>query len=177
LLKSRRGESLFPRMFLCGMSPDCPSTSSRPPLARRNPRGLPQTQQAQSLWTRTPRMRHLYSPCSRGMARARPRPWIQSRFPARRIGETNTLLGWTEVSFPRTDQRPDASPGWPSQSPLSMASCTSALRQASCSDVCHPSGARAPPGHSRGRVRPPRSATHPHGQQVLPGLLLAHCGR
>jgi hypothetical protein len=37
-------------------------------------------------------------------------------------------------------------------------------------------GARAPSRHSRGRVRPPRGATHPRGQCVPPGLLLAYCG-
>jgi ribonuclease HI len=40
----------------------------------------------------------------------------------------------------------------------------------------HPSGARAPPGHPRGRVRPPRGTTHPRGQRFPPGLLLAHHG-
>jgi hypothetical protein len=54
----------------------------------------------------------------------------------RRTGETNTLPGWTEGSFPRTDPRPGASPGWPSHSPSSMASCTSAPRQVSYSDAC-----------------------------------------
>jgi ribonuclease HI len=41
----------------------------------------------------------------------------------------------------------------------------------------HPSGARAPPGYTCGRVRPSRSTPHPRGQCVPPGLLLAHCGR
>jgi hypothetical protein len=41
----------------------------------------------------------------------------------------------------------------------------------------HPLGARAPSRHSRKRMRPPRSATHPRGQRVPLGLLLAHCGR
>jgi ribonuclease HI len=50
--------------------------SSRHPRAMRNPQWLPWIQQAQSLWTRTPQTRRLYSPCSRGMARTRPRPWI-----------------------------------------------------------------------------------------------------
>jgi hypothetical protein len=40
----------------------------------------------------------------------------------------------------------------------------------------HPLGARDPPGHTRGRVRPPRSAAYPRGQRVPPGLLLAHRG-
>jgi hypothetical protein len=40
----------------------------------------------------------------------------------------------------------------------------------------HPSGARTPSGHTRGCVRPPRSAAYPHGQRVPPGLLLAHRG-
>jgi hypothetical protein len=55
--------------------------------------------------------------------------------PARETGGTNTSPGWTEGSYPRTDPRPDASPGWPSHSPSSTASCTSAPRQASCSDA------------------------------------------
>jgi hypothetical protein len=134
--KSRRGESTFPRMFLRGMSPGCQSTSSRPSRGKRNPRGLPQTQQAWSLWTRTPRTKRLYSLCSRGMARVRPKPWTQSQSPARRTGETNTSPGWIEGNSPWTGPRPDASPGWPSHSPLLTASCTSAPRRASCSNVC-----------------------------------------
>jgi ribonuclease HI len=81
------------------------------PRAGRNPRGLPRTQQACSLWMRTARTRRSYSPCSRGMARTRSKPWIQSRSPAWRTGETNILPGWTAVGFPRTDPRPGASPG------------------------------------------------------------------
>jgi ribonuclease HI len=38
------------------------------PRTRRNPRGLPRTQHAQSLGTRTPQTRRSCSPCSRGMA-------------------------------------------------------------------------------------------------------------
>jgi hypothetical protein len=45
------------------------------PQAVKNPRGLPRVQQAQSPWTRTPRTRHMCSPCSRGTALTRPRPW------------------------------------------------------------------------------------------------------
>jgi hypothetical protein len=41
----------------------------------------------------------------------------------------------------------------------------------------HPPGARAPPGHTRGRMRPRRRTPHPRGQCVPPGLLLAHHGR
>jgi ribonuclease HI len=55
--------------------------------------------------------------------------------PARGTGETNTLPGWIEGSYPRTDPRPDALSGWPSRSPSSTASCTSAPRQATCSDA------------------------------------------
>jgi hypothetical protein len=139
--KSRRGESLFPRTFLRETSPSRPSTSSRTSRAMRNPRGLPRVQQAQSLWTRTPRTRRMYSPCSRDMAPTRLRPWIRSRPPARGTGETNTSPGWIEGSYPQTDPRPDASPGWPSRSPSSTASCTSASRQASCSDAYQSSGA------------------------------------
>jgi hypothetical protein len=40
----------------------------------------------------------------------------------------------------------------------------------------HPPGARAPPGHPRWRVQPPRGIAHPRGQHILPGLLLAYCG-
>jgi hypothetical protein len=70
----------------------------------------------------------MYSPCSRGMAPTRPRPWIQSQSPARRTGETNTSPGWIERNSPQTDPRPDASPGWPSHLPSSTASCTNAPR-------------------------------------------------
>jgi hypothetical protein len=38
--------------------------------------------------------------------------------------------------YPRTDLRLDVSPGWPSRLPSSTVSCTSAPRQASCSDAC-----------------------------------------
>jgi hypothetical protein len=41
----------------------------------------------------------------------------------------------------------------------------------------YPPGARAPPGHTRGRMRPPRRTLHPRGQRVLLGILLAHRGR
>jgi hypothetical protein len=41
----------------------------------------------------------------------------------------------------------------------------------------YPPGARAPPGHTRGRVWPPFRAPHTRGQRVSPGLLLAHRGR
>jgi hypothetical protein len=41
----------------------------------------------------------------------------------------------------------------------------------------HPLGARAPSGHTHGRMRPPRRTPHPRGQCVPPGLLLAHRGR
>jgi hypothetical protein len=117
-------------------SPSRPSTSSRHPRAKRNPRGLPRTQRAWSPWTRTPRTRRLYSPCSRDMARTRPRPWTRSQPPAWRTGETSTSPGWMEGNFSRTDPRLDASPGWPSHSPLSTASCKSAPLQASCSNAC-----------------------------------------
>jgi ribonuclease HI len=40
-----------------------------------------------------------------------------------------------------------------------------------------PRGARAPPGHTRGYLRPPCRAPHPRRQRVPPGLLLAHRGR
>jgi ribonuclease HI len=124
-----------PQTFLRETWPSHPSTSSRPPRARRNPRGLPRTQQARSLWTRTPRTKRSYSPYSRGTAWARP-PWTQSQSPTRRTGETNTSPGWIKGNSPRTDPRPDASPGWPIHSLSSTASRTSAPRQASCSDAC-----------------------------------------
>jgi hypothetical protein len=69
------------------------------------------------------------------MAPTRPRPWIRSRPPARGTGETNTSSRWIEGSYPRTDPRPDALPGWPSHSPSSTVSCTSVPHQASCSDA------------------------------------------
>jgi hypothetical protein len=177
LPKSRRGESPFPRTFLRGMSPSPPSTSSRAPRAMRNPRGLPRVQQARSLWTRTRRTRRMYSPCSRDTTPMRPRPWIRSQPLARGTGATNTSPGWIEGSYPWTDPRLDASPGWPSRSPLSMASCTSVLRQASCIGAYYPSGARAPSRYTCGDMRSPRGATHPRGQCVTPRLLLAHRGR
>jgi ribonuclease HI len=41
----------------------------------------------------------------------------RSRSPARETSETNTSPGWIEGIDPRTDPRPDASPGWLSRSP------------------------------------------------------------
>jgi ribonuclease HI len=41
----------------------------------------------------------------------------------------------------------------------------------------HPTGARAPSRHPRGRMRSPRGAAHPCGQRVPPRFLLAHRGR
>jgi hypothetical protein len=41
-------------MFLRKTSRNRPSTSDPHPRARKNPRGLPQIQQARSPWTRTP---------------------------------------------------------------------------------------------------------------------------
>jgi hypothetical protein len=67
--------------------------------------------------TRTPRTRCTYSPCSRGMALTRPKPWKWSRSPARETGGTNTSPRWIEGSYPRTDPRPYTSPGWLSHSP------------------------------------------------------------
>jgi hypothetical protein len=61
-----------PRTFLPQMSPSPPSPSSRTPRSTRDPRGLPQIRQAQSPWTRTPRMRRTCSPSSRGTVPARP---------------------------------------------------------------------------------------------------------
>jgi ribonuclease HI len=53
-----------------------PSASLEPyPQAAKNPRGLPRVQQERSPWTRTPRTRRTCSPCSRGTAPTRPRPW------------------------------------------------------------------------------------------------------
>jgi hypothetical protein len=82
---------------------------------------------------RTPRMRHLCSPCSRATAQTRPRPWRRSQPPAWGIGGPNTSLGWIEGNFPRTGPRPGASPEWPSRSPSSTASYTSAPHPASYS--------------------------------------------
>jgi ribonuclease HI len=52
--------------------------------------------------------------------------------PSAGTGETTTSPGWIEESHPRTDLRPGVSPGWPSPSPSSTTSCTSAARRASC---------------------------------------------
>jgi ribonuclease HI len=54
LAKIASGRITVPPNVLRGMSPGRPSTSSRPPRARRNPRGLLRIQQVQSLWKRTP---------------------------------------------------------------------------------------------------------------------------
>jgi ribonuclease HI len=91
-----------------------PSVNLEPtPSNQEEPLGAPSDPTGAEPMTRTPRTRCLYSLCLRGMAWTRPRPWIQSQSPAWRTGETNTLPGWTEGNFPKTDSRPDASPGWP----------------------------------------------------------------
>jgi ribonuclease HI len=108
LAKIASGESQFPQTFLRGTSSSHSSTSSPTPRVVKNPRRLPRVQQAQSPWTRTPRTRRMYSPCSRGMAPTRPKPWKQNRSPTRETGGTNTSPGWIEGSYPRTDPRPDA---------------------------------------------------------------------
>jgi hypothetical protein len=141
------------------------------------PSGLPRIQRTQTPWTRTPRTRRSCSPSSRGTAPTRPKPWTSSQPPARWIGATNILLGSTEGNFPRTGPRPSASPGWPNPSPSSTASCTSVPPSHPAAMRAHPPGARAPPGHTRGRVRTPCRTSHPRGQRVPPGLLLAHRGR
>jgi hypothetical protein len=74
--------------------------------------------------------------------------------------------GWLEGNSPRTGPRPGASPGWPSLSPLSTASCTSAPPQASCSGACpSPRGASSCGTSTRGSVAitphpAPSLATH-----------------
>jgi ribonuclease HI len=73
LAKIASGRITVPRTFLLEISPSRPSPSSRTPRTTRNPRGLPQIQQAQSPWMRTPRMRRTCSPSSRGTAPARPK--------------------------------------------------------------------------------------------------------
>jgi ribonuclease HI len=102
-----------PRTFLRGTSPSRPTTSSHTPRIAKNPRGLPRVQRARSPWTRTPRMRRMCSPSSRGTVPMRPKPWTQSQLPAKRIGAANTSPGWLEGSSPRSGPRPGASPGWP----------------------------------------------------------------
>jgi ribonuclease HI len=92
--------------------------------------------------------------------------------PARRTGGPSTTPGWIEGSFPQTGPRLDASPGWPSRSPSSTTSYTSALRQAFCSGAYPSPRGASSSGTSRGRVWPPRGATHPRGQRVSLGLLL-----
>jgi hypothetical protein len=56
--------------------------------------------------------------------------------PSGRIGATSISPGWPEENSPRIGPRPGASPGWPSFSPSSTVSCTSAPLPASCSDAC-----------------------------------------
>jgi hypothetical protein len=175
--RSHRGGSPSPRTSSLGTSPNHSLPSNRTPRAALNPRGLPRIQQGQSPWTRTPRTRRTCSPSSRGTATARPKSWMSSRPPAGWTGATSTSPGWTEGNSPRTGPRPGASPGWPNPSPSSTTSYTSAPPPAYCSDVCHPRGARAPPGHTCGDLRPPCRTLHPRRQCVLPGLLLAHHGR
>jgi hypothetical protein len=86
---------------------------------------------------------------------------------------TSTSPGWIEGSYPRTDLRLDASPGWPNHSLLSTASYISAPRQESCSVAC-PSlrGASSFKTYTREHA----ATTHSRGQCVPPRLLLAHRG-
>jgi ribonuclease HI len=135
LAKIASGRIIVPRTSSLGTSPNRPSPSSCTPRTTWDPRGLPRIQRVQSPWTRTPRTRRTCSPSSRGTAPARLKSWMSSRPPAGWTGATNTSPGWTEGNSPRTDLRQGASPGWPSPSPSSTASCTSAPPPASCSDV------------------------------------------
>jgi ribonuclease HI len=71
--------------------------------------------------------------------------------PVRADWRNKYILGWTEGSSPRIGLRPGASPGWPSRSPSSTASCTSAPLPASCSDVYQsPRGANSSGTYTRG---------------------------
>jgi ribonuclease HI len=107
-----------------------------------------------------------------------PARWIgANQLPARWTGAKSISPGWTEGNSPRTGPRPGASPGWPSCSLSSTASCTSTPLRHPAAMRAHPLGARAPPGYTRGRMRPPRRTPHPRGQCVPPELLLAHRGR
>jgi ribonuclease HI len=72
LAKITSGRSPSPQTFLPEISPSPPSPSSHTPRAARNPRRLPQIQQARSPWMRNPRTRRTCSPSSRGMAPTRP---------------------------------------------------------------------------------------------------------
>jgi ribonuclease HI len=60
------------------------------PSNQEEPSGAPSKQWVQNPWTRTPQTRRLYSPCSRGMARTKLRPWRRSRPPTQRIGGPST---------------------------------------------------------------------------------------
>jgi ribonuclease HI len=85
-----------------------PSVNLNPnPSSQEEPSGAPSNPTGAEPMDEDPRTRRLYSPCSRGMAPTGPRPWIQSRSPAWRTGETNTSPGWIEGNSPRTDPRPD----------------------------------------------------------------------
>jgi hypothetical protein len=98
--------------------------------------------------------------------------------PARWTDATSTSPGWIEGSYPQTDPRLGALPGWPNHSLSSTVSYTSAPHPASYSDVCpSPRGASSSGIHTRECVWLSRSTPHPRGQCVPPGLLLAHRGR
>jgi hypothetical protein len=95
LAKIASGESPFPRMSLRATSRNRLLTSNQHPRTKRNPRGLPRTQQAQCLWTRTPRTRRLCSPCSRGSARTRLSPWTRSQPPCAEDWR-NKYIAWMD---------------------------------------------------------------------------------
>jgi ribonuclease HI len=79
----------------------CPSSHEESSGAPSSPTGV-------EPWTKTPRTRRTCSPCSRGTAPTRPRPWIRSQPPARGTGATSTSPRWIEGSSPWTGPRLDA---------------------------------------------------------------------
>jgi hypothetical protein len=165
-------------MFFCGTSRNRLSTSNQHPRASRNPRGLPRIQRSRSLWTRTPRMRHLCSPCSRAMVQTRPRPWTPSPPPHAEDWRAK-YFAWMD----RGELPPDRSEARRiARMAKSFIIVDDELYKRAASGVLHrciptPARARAPPRHPRGRVWPPRGTAYAHGQCVPPGLLLAHRGR
>jgi hypothetical protein len=166
-----------PRTFSHGTSPSRPSTSSHTPRAARNPRGLPRVQRGRSPWTRTPRTRRTCSPCSRGTTSTRPKPWTWSWLPARGTGATNTSPGWLEGELPSEQCEARLIARMAKSFALIDGELYKRRIRHLAAMRAHPPGARAPPGYTRGCVRPPRRTPHPRGQCVPPVVLLAHRSR
>jgi hypothetical protein len=177
LPKSRRGESLFPQMFLCGMSPDRPSTSSRP-LEPGGTLGGSLRPKRREAYGRGPLERGVCTLPARGVWHRRGRGHGYIAGPPRGglARQIHCLKGPTRASPGPIRGQTHHQDGQVIRPHRWRAVQARRVRRPAMM-YAHPSGAQAPSRNSRERVRPPCSTTHPRGQRVPSGLLLVHGGR